>query len=65
MHLGWNLKRGVGPKSIDAIAWKHDGSLDVVDIGIAYDDTGIPLQLDWNIVDGPAGWVDYPQADCR
>jgi hypothetical protein len=65
MDLGRNLKRGVGPHSIDAIAWKHDGNLDVVDIASAYDDTGIELRLHWLIVDGPAGFDPIARPDCK
>lgn len=66
MDLAWNLKRGVGPHSIDAIAWKHsNGFVDVVDIGAAYDDTSIPLQLVWGIVAGPPGYDPYPAFTCK
>ena len=65
MDLARNLKRGVGPHSIDAIAWRHDGSLDVVDIAAAYDDTGAELRLHWLVVDGPAGYDPIPRPDCN
>jgi hypothetical protein len=64
MDLARNLKRGVGPHSIDAITWKHDESLDVVDIAAAYDDTGRRLELHWVIVDGPAGYDPGPRPEC-
>lgn len=57
MDLGRNLKRGVGPHSHDAIAWrKSNGFVEVVDIASAFDDKTIPLQLHWAIVAGPAGF---------
>lgn len=65
LDLAWNLKRGVGPHSIDAIAWRHpNGHVDVVDIGTAYDDTSAPLALQWAIVAGPAGYDGYPGGSC-
>ena len=66
MDLGRNLKRGVGPHSIDAIAWRRpDGGLDVVDIAAAYDDTGLELRLHWLVVEGPAGFDAIPRGDCN
>jgi len=65
LDLARNLKRGVGPHSIDAIAWRHpDGGLDVVDIAAAYDDTGRHLRLHWIVVDGPAGWDPIAEPSC-
>jgi hypothetical protein len=66
MDLAWNLKRGVGPHSIDAIAWRTPGgAVEVVDIGAAYDDTSIPLHLTWGIVSGPPGYDPYPAFTCK
>jgi hypothetical protein len=65
LDLAWNLKRGVGPHSIDALAWRHNGIDDVVDIGAAYDDTSRPLGLQWGIVAGPPGYDPYPRPSCR
>jgi hypothetical protein len=66
LDLAWNLKRGVGPHSIDAIAWRHDGIVDVVDLGAAYDDTSQPLRLHWIVVEGPPGYDPYsPRPACR
>jgi hypothetical protein len=58
LRLAWNLKRGTGPRSIDAIVWQHgtNNVLDVIDIALAYDDTRSPLRLHWLVVAGPAGW---------
>jgi hypothetical protein len=66
LDLAWNLKRGVGPHSIDAIAWKHpSGFVDVVDIGTAYDFHHQPLELWWGIVAGPPGYDPYsPRPSC-
>jgi hypothetical protein len=64
LDLAWNKKRGTGPHSIDALAWRH-GVDDVVDIGAAYDDTSRPLGLQWGIVAGPPGYDPYPRPSCR
>jgi len=65
LDLAWNKKRGTGPHSIDAIAWRHNGTDDVVDLGSAYDDTSRPLGLQWAIVAGPPGYDPYPRPTCR
>ena len=65
MDLARNLKRGVGPHSIDAIAWRHeDGWVDVVDVAFSYDDTGSELRLHWMVMDGPSGWDPVSPPDC-
>jgi hypothetical protein len=66
LDLAWNLKRGVGPHSIDALAWRTpSGHVEVVDIGIGYDDASQPLQLQWAIVGGPPGYDTYqPRPAC-
>ena len=61
LDLAWNLKRGIGPHSHDAIAWRTpSGDDEVVDIASAFDDENIPLQLHWAIVSGPPGYDPYP-----
>ncbi|MEZ5316892.1 MAG: hypothetical protein R2752_05775 [Vicinamibacterales bacterium] len=66
LDLAWNLKRGVGPHSTDALAWRHsNGFVDVVDIGAAFDDTSQPLNLQWIIVSGPPGYDGYPSGGCQ
>lgn len=67
MLLAWNLKRGVGPRSIDAIDWRHGEAdvNDVVDIASDYDNTSVPLKLHWIVVAGPAGWDPFPEPVCR
>jgi len=47
MELAWNLKRGGPDKSIDYLAYRKAGRWIGVDIGAAYDDTSIPLTLQW------------------
>jgi hypothetical protein len=59
MDLAWNKKRGDGPHSIDALAWRINGRDEVVDVGVGYDDTSRPLQLQWLIVAGPPGYDPY------
>jgi hypothetical protein len=65
MDLAWNRKRGNGPHSIDALAWRTGGRDEVVDIGAAFDDTSIPLRLQWGIVEGPPGYDPYPSFSCN
>ena len=65
LDLAWNKKRGTGPHSIDALAWRHNGIDDVVDVGSAYDDTSRPLGLQWGIVAGPPGYDPYPRPSCN
>jgi hypothetical protein len=63
--LARNLKRGVGPHSIDALAWRDGGAEDeVVDLASAYDDHDVPLRLHWQIVLGPPGYDPYPHPGC-
>ena len=65
MDLAWNLKRGGPEKSIDYLAYRKDGRWIGVDIGAAYDDTSIPLVLQWGENPGdslvtPATYSPYP-----
>src|SRR5690606_34629920 len=61
LDFALNLKRGVGPYSHDAIAWRQPGRPDeVVDIASAFDDIQIPLRLHFIIVHGPSGYDGYP-----
>jgi hypothetical protein len=61
LDVGRNLKRGIGPHSTDAIAWrKANGFVEVVDIASAFDDKTIPLILHWSIVEGPPGFDPLP-----
>ena len=65
LDLAWNKKRGDGPHSIDALAWRTGAPIDeVVDIGTGYDDTSQPLKLQWAIVLGPPGYDPYPKPNC-
>jgi hypothetical protein len=65
MDLAWNRKRGNGPHSIDALAWRTGGRDEVVDIGQAFDDTSQTLRLAWGIVEGPPGYDGYPAFSCN
>ncbi|MBI2833566.1 MAG: hypothetical protein HYX76_03960 [Acidobacteria bacterium] len=65
LKLAWNQKRGVGPRSIDALAQDVNGSIIVIDIGAAYDDTSQSLHLQWIEVPGPPGWDPYPAFQCK
>lgn len=66
MNLAWNLKRGVGPRSIDAIDWRHGQAdiNDVVDIARDWDNTSAPIALHWHVTAGPAGWDPFPAPRC-
>jgi len=60
LDYAWNLKRGVGPHSHDAIAWrKPNGFVEVVDIASAFDDHSIPMVIHFAIVAGPSGYDRY------
>lgn len=66
LDLAWNRKRGTGPHSIDALAWRTSSGDEVVDIGLAYDDTSRELRLQWGIVAGPPGYDPYsPRPTCQ
>lgn len=61
LDLARNLKRGTGPHSIDALAWRTPaGNVEVVDLASAYDDASQVLRLHWFIVDGPPGYDPLP-----
>jgi len=61
LDLALNLKRGIGPHSIDALAWRQpDGDVEVVDFAVASTDHTSFVGLAWQIVEGPAGYDPYP-----
>ena len=60
MDLALNLKRGVGPHSHDAIAWRDGNRVRVIDIASAFDDPSIHLFLHFQEVAGPPGYDPYP-----
>lgn len=62
LDVAWNKKRGVGPHSHDAIAWRTRGRVEVVDIALAFKDPSKPLRLHWNITSGPSGYDRYRNA---
>jgi len=66
LDLALNLKRGTGPHSHDAIAWrKPNGFVEVVDIASAFDDWGSTMALHWSIVAGPSGYDgSHPHPGC-
>lgn len=64
LDLGWNLKRGGPTISSDAIVWRH-GFDDIIDIGLAYDDTSQPLRLQWVSVDFPFYKAYSPRPNCQ
>jgi hypothetical protein len=63
IDLGWNLKRGGPEISIDFLTHRMPGDLHGVDIGAAYDDVTIELQLQWVISTLPF-YLEYPMPNC-
>jgi len=59
MDVTWNLKRGVGPHSHDAVAWRDGPRVRVIDIASAFDDNRSTLRLHWVEVAGPPGYDPY------
>jgi hypothetical protein len=64
LDLGYNLKRGGPEISIDALVWRH-GFDDIIDIGLAYDDTSQPLKLQWISVTFPFYKAYTPRPNCQ
>jgi len=64
LDLGWNLKRGGPTISTDALVWRH-GFDDIIDIGLAYDDTSQPLRLQWISVNAPFYKAYSPRPSCQ
>jgi hypothetical protein len=64
LDLGWNLKRGGPTISVDALVWRH-GFDDIIDIGLAYDDTSQPLKLQWISVIAPFYKAYSPRPSCQ
>ena len=64
--LAWNLKRGVGPRSTDALLWRDGGRDRVIDIAAGFDAYGSALRLHWIEVEGPPGYDRYlPRPTCK
>ena len=64
--LAWNLKRGVGPRSTDALLHRDGGRDRVIDIAAGFDDYRSPLRLHWIEVTGPPGYDRYlPRPSCQ
>ena len=59
MDVTWNLKRGVGPHSHDAVAWRDGGRDRVMDIASGFDEFRGGLSLHWLEVSGPSGYDTY------
>jgi hypothetical protein len=66
LDLAWNLKRGVGPRSTDALLFR-DGSRDrVIDIAAGFDEYRVPMRLHWIEVEGPPGYDQFlPRPSCK
>lgn len=60
MDVTWNLKRGIGPHSHDAVAWRDGPRVRVMDIASGFDDFGSSLHLHWLEVGGDPGYDPYP-----
>ena len=66
LDLAWNLKRGVGPRSTDALLWRDAGRDRVIDIAAGFDDYRSALRLHWIEVEGPPGYDRYlPRPSCQ
>ena len=66
LDLAWNLKRGVGPRSTDALLWRDAGRDRVIDIAAGFDDYRTALRLHWIEVEGPPGYDRYlPRPTCQ
>jgi len=63
MDLGRNLKRGGPEISIDFLVWRSPSGDIGIDIGAAYDDTSIPLRLQWSESIFPF-YQAYPKPSC-
>jgi hypothetical protein len=57
IDVGWNMKRGDGPLSIDAVAFRTPEGDGVLDIGQAYDDVSRKLKLQVLPVGGKPGYT--------
>jgi hypothetical protein len=65
LDLGRNLKRGGPDLSIDFLAWRQSGGDMGVDIGFSYDDTSVPLKLQWGEAGFGATYQFYPNVPCN
>lgn len=70
LDLAWNLKRGVGPHSTDALLHRDPtgGRVRdrVIDIAAGFDDYGGALRLHWIEVSGPPGYDQFlPRPSCK
>jgi hypothetical protein len=65
LDLGRNLKRGGPELSIDFLAWRQSGGDMGVDIGFSYDDTSVPLKLQWGEAGFGATYQAYPNGPCN
>jgi hypothetical protein len=63
LDLGWNLKRGGPEISSDFITMRVNGVVHGIDIGHDYDNTSIPLELQWSEGDFPT-YGAYPPFSC-
>lgn len=63
MDLGRNLKRGGPEISVDFLVWRSPSGDIGIDIGAAYDDTSIPLRLQWSESIFPF-YQAYPKPSC-
>jgi hypothetical protein len=63
LDLGWNLKRGGPDLSIDFLAQRLNGEVLGIDIALDYDNTDMPLRLQWILGTFPF-FLEYPTPDC-
>ena len=60
MDVALNNKRGIGPHSHDAVAWRDGNRVRVMDIASGFDDFRGGLSLHWLEVGGQPGYDPYP-----
>jgi len=61
IDVAWNMKRGNGPLSLDALAYRRpDGGVSVIDFARASKDLTGPVKLQWLEVGGKPGYTLNP-----